>query len=225
MISIYCNELEVAVGHIEVAFMGYNAKLTRDFFREFVENNKEDIKPWLKENGYTWEDMDKFWEECCEVNWKCQMIRKSGKNWSDMTMYQIKQLPILKETTLQQIKEKEEEEKRMAELEQKKKDDEQYYRDHFDEIMAKKIDVGEDLTVKELKTLAFECEKVDEEEGDSGRWSQSIMTVVKLCDRFFAIDWERGLTERQENEFYNQPYEVEKNTYEKTIMVTEWNQK
>ena len=28
---------------------------------------KKDIKPWLKENGYTWRDMDRFWEECCEV--------------------------------------------------------------------------------------------------------------------------------------------------------------
>ena len=32
----------------------------------------------------------------------------------------------------------------------------------------------------------------------------------------------RGLTEYQENAFYEQPYEVEKRTYEKTITVTEW---
>jgi hypothetical protein len=36
------------------------------------------------------------------------------------------------------------------------------------------------------------------------------------------VEWEEGLTENQENEFYNQPYEVEKKTYEKTITVTEW---
>ena len=32
----------------------------------------------------------------------------------------------------------------------------------------------------------------------------------------------RGLTECQENEFEDQPVEVRKHTYEKTIEVTEW---
>lgn len=38
----------------------------------------------------------------------------------------------------------------------------------------------------------------------------------------FNIDWERGLTERQENEFYEQPYEVVKECHEETIVVTNW---
>lgn len=34
--------------------------------------------------------------------------------------------------------------------------------------------------------------------------------------------WENGLTENQENEYYDQPTEVKKVTTEKTITVTEW---
>ena len=52
MIQIYCIEPEVAVGHIEIAFLGYNAKLTDTFFREFVENNNDEIeKVTMREYG------------------------------------------------------------------------------------------------------------------------------------------------------------------------------
>ncbi|MDD3222319.1 MAG: hypothetical protein PHG07_08020 [Lachnospiraceae bacterium] len=181
---------------------------------------KKDIKPWLKENGFAWEDMNKFWDECCEVNWKCKMIKKSGKSWNDMTMYQIQQLPTLKETTLQQIREKEEEELLKAKEEQKKKNDEQYYYEHFKEIMVQKIDSGEELTENELQ--GFQDFEVERTKGENRRWSRTVSSICKLCDRFFKLVWEEGLTECQENEFYDQPYEVEKRTYEKKITVTEW---
>ena len=69
---------------------------------------KKDIKPLLKELGYTWEQMQAFWDECIDINWKVGMIAKSGKNWNDLAICQIRELPILKETTLRQQKEKEE---------------------------------------------------------------------------------------------------------------------
>ena len=47
-------------------------------------------------------------------------------------------------------------------------------------------------------------------------------TVFEVKGRFFNIDWERGLTECQENEFYEQPYEVVGECHEKTIVVTNW---
>lgn len=84
-----------------------------------------------------------------------------------------------------------------------------------------KILNGEELSERELKDLTFDYE-IDCQEGDDGRWTTSVKTIVELCDRYFAIDWERGLTEEQENEFYNQPYEVKKVEYEKVIKVTEW---
>lgn len=193
---------------------------------------KKDIKPWLKENGYKWEDMNIIWEECCEVNWKCKMIKQSGKSWSDMTMYQIQQLPTLKETTLKQIKQKEMEKKlkeaklklKEAKLKEEKKDTENYW-NNFDEVMVQKIDDCENLTKKEIKAVVYETHEIERIYGEKLRWTRSVVSIVEMCGRYFRIEWEEGLTEIQEDVFYCQPYEVVKNTYEKTITVTEWNKK
>lgn len=171
---------------------------------------KKDIRPWLKENGYTWEDMNKFWEECCEVNWKCRMIANSGKTWSDMTMHQIQQLPTLKETTLAQLKAKEEEERRQAEEEKRKKEEAEYYASHFDELMLKKIDNDEPLSEEELSDLRDYS--IQSEYGENRRWQRSVHDVIELCGRYFALDWDEGLTELQEDSFFKQPYEVFKTT-------------
>ncbi len=64
--------------------------------------------------------------------------------------------------------------------------------------------------------------EVDNIENDSGRWTTHMTTVFEIGGRYFAIDWDRGLTEYQENEYWNQPVEVTKRQYEKTIVVTEW---
>lgn len=47
-------------------------------------------------------------------------------------------------------------------------------------------------------------------------------TIVQVADRYFKINWERGLTEYQENSYYNQPKEVVPHEYEKTITVRDW---
>lgn len=82
------------------------------------------------------------------------------------------------------------------------------------------IESDRDLQEHELKKLIDLS--IDDIEGDIGRWTQYIESIIELCNRHFALCWERGLTEHQENLFYNQPYEVEKHEYEKTITVTEW---
>lgn len=64
--------------------------------------------------------------------------------------------------------------------------------------------------------------EVDQIENDSGRWMTYMTTVFEVGGRYFAIDWDRGLTERQENEYDSQPVEVKKHEYEKTFTVTEW---
>lgn len=87
--------------------------------------------------------------------------------------------------------------------------------------MLQKIDNCENLTEKELSTLVYEYE-VETSHGENRRWSRTNTTIVKIKDRFFSIDWEQGLTEVQEDEFYNQPFEVEKRTYDKVIKVIEW---
>ncbi len=93
--------------------------------------------------------------------------------------------------------------------------------DKYDKELLKKIDSGEELTRSELCDIIFEFE-IEREDGDNRRWSRSVITISKIGDRYFSTTWEEGLTECQENEYYYQPVEVEKKTYEKTITVNEW---
>jgi len=82
----------------------------------------------------------------------------------------------------------------------------------FEMNLLKKIDAGEILSEEEIRTFIYECEQEAEETGENRRWSRSVRTIMKLDNRFFAVEWEKGLTENQENCFNNQPYEVTKLT-------------
>ena len=87
------------------------------------------------------------------------------------------------------------------------------------ELLAK-IQNGEHLSQTELKFLVYECDQVDEVEGADHRWARDVTTVVRLCGKYVAIDWQRGLTENSVNIINNQPYFVHKE--EKMIVVTNW---
>lgn len=93
--------------------------------------------------------------------------------------------------------------------------------DNYEKELLEKIDNGEELTRSELCDIIFEF-KVERKNGDNRRWSRNVNTISKIGDRYFSINWEEGLTESQENDYYDYPTEVEKKTYEKTITVTEW---
>lgn len=87
-----------------------------------------------------------------------------------------------------------------------------------------KINNKEVLTEKELSILRNNF-IVCEEEGEDHRWQKDVKTIVMLKDKFFAIEWMRGLTELQDNSWYEQPYEV--TPYEKQVTITlkEWRKK
>ena len=177
---------------------------------------------WMKQEGYSIADMDKFWQENYETNFVVKNLTDNGYSWRDMNLSVVQKLPTQKERDKEYLetKAREEEEKRLAELsEQQKK---QYYEEHFEEIMCQKIDTKMTLTEEELHRL-LEYELYEEREyGDDGRWSRGVASVIELCGRHFMLYWQKGLTEMQEDSFYDQPYEVEKVQYEKTIIVKEW---
>lgn len=187
---------------------------------------KKEIKEFLKESGYTESDMQKFWEENIETNKVIGSLNKYGKTWKDLNLPCIKQLPTQKQRDLDYIKNKEMEEKRIMEEKKKQEELEEWKKEHFEEYILGKIDKDEDLTEDEIKRLVWDYE-VEQEEGDSGRWTQSMTSYVKLLNRFFVIYWESGLTECQENEYLEQPEEVERVEYDKLIPehyehVVEW---
>lgn len=182
---------------------------------------KKDISAYLKESGYTTKDMESFWNELIPINWKVRNLHTNGKKWTDLPIHLIRELPTQKEQDLRAIKEKElaDEQKRIAE--QKAKEEEEYYANNFERIMADKIARKEELTEEELKTLVWDYQ-VDIQEGDSGRWTKSMRSIVELCDELYSIDYEQGLTECQENEYPYQPVKVKRVELTKTITVIEY---
>ena len=92
-------------------------------------------------------------------------------------------------------------------------------------LLVNKLYNGEALNVNELHFLAtgfcFSKMKnmidkedmdaitfIDEQDGDSGRWTKHKTTIFKVHNDLWCVQWEEGLTELQEHEFYNQPYRV-----------------
>lgn len=183
---------------------------------------QKEINQWLKENHYTKEDIDKFWDELKITNSKVKNLSQRGIPWDKLNMHVIKGIPTQKERDKEAKLQREMEKYERTILEQKTKVDENHDWDHFDKTMVKKIDAGERLTERELKSVVFETKEIKTTYGDNLRWTRGVTTIVEMCNRHFQINWDEGLTESQENEFYNQPVEVKAHTYEKTITVTDW---
>ena len=88
--------------------------------------------------------------------------------------------------------------------------------------IEEKLERGLELSSEDIEELTFEFPQVYEEEGENRRWSKSILTVVKVEGLgLYAIAWEKGLTEYQENSFYEQPEKVELREKEVVTKVTE----
>lgn len=92
----------------------------------------------------------------------------------------------------------------------------------FEKWFLEKFDSGEEFDEEELQELLWELERVDTFYGENRRWSRTVTCYFKVGDRYFALDWEEGLTESQPNEFWEQPIEVEKHEHKEVITVTDW---
>lgn len=178
-------------------------------------------KKWMRENGYTEKQMDKFWEDNIDTNPVIRGVSKYGFTWRDMNMSCVIQLPTQKERDLKYFAEQEEQERKEKEAALAEQEKQQYYKTHFDEVILNKISSGEKLTESELSKLVYEYE-VETTHGENGRWMRTNISIICLKDRYFSIKWNEGLTEQQIDDFLNQPIEVKKHTYEKTVTVTEW---
>lgn len=178
-------------------------------------------KDWMKESGYTAVQLDEFWKDNISTNPLIRNLSQHGMTWRDMNLSCVMQLLTQKERDAKAMEEKLAKEQEEMAAEEKKKAEQEYYWEHFDEIMLAKMDAKEKLTEKEISELVFEYE-IETYTGENRRWTRSNKTIIQLKERFFSIDWEEGLTEMQESEFYNQPIEVVKTEVTKTITVTEW---
>lgn len=92
-----------------------------------------------------------------------------------------------------------------------------------DELIQRVYQGDKNFTETELRDLATEFPIYDLIEGDNRRWLKSMDTVLKIDDKYFMVCWQEGLTESQENEFYNQPVEVKHTVEVKTVTVNHYN--
>lgn len=90
----------------------------------------------------------------------------------------------------------------------------------FERDYLEKIHNKVKLSESELRELV--CNSIEDIYGENRRWCRGVTSIIQLGDEFYALNWDQGLTECQENSYYEQPYRVEQRTYEKTITVTEW---
>lgn len=166
----------------------------------------------LKELGYTEDEMQRFYDDAATVNSKIKVLKDTGHKWTDLTIYQMRQLPGLMERTLEQIKEKQQEEEAKQAEEEIKQQEMESYSDEYGKNILKKIDAGEKLTKEELNTLVHEYGYDKEESADVYKNTRSVTTVVRLGDekdsRFFSIDWIEDLSAFGENMFDSQTCEV-----------------
>ena len=179
---------------------------------------------WLADNGHTVKEAQKEWDAAIadNVGGLVGWLNREVYDWRYLQTYQINSLFGLADRTIEKRKAAEEERQQKEEEERRMKQEEDYRKAHYDEYIIGKIDAGEKLSEKELKELRWDFNEADTIYGENRRWSRSVRSIIEICGRYFALDWEEGLTEYQDNEFYNQPFEVEKKEYQKTITVTEW---
>lgn len=89
------------------------------------------------------------------------------------------------------------------------------------EEFLQRYDSGKpNFTEDEIEKMAYEefGNYVTTAEGETHRWYQEVETIFKVKGRLFAVSWNRGLTEQQENDFDDsEVYEVERK--EKVIFV------
>lgn len=72
-----------------------------------------------------------------------------------------------------------------------------------------KMAEGYKLKESDIETLVWEREELYKEEGEDRRWSKVVTSVVQGNDGHqYAIHWDKGLTETQENSFWEQPQRV-----------------
>ena len=83
----------------------------------------------------------------------------------------------------------------------------------------------EEFTSDEVEQVicegAEDVKQIETLEGEDRRWSRTDIIVFKVNDRYFELEYEHGLTECQENEYYCQkPIEVKK--VERVVKITDW---
>ena len=183
------------------------------------------MSKWLMDNGHTEEEAQKEWEAAiaADVGGLVGWLHRNGYDWRYLALHQIPQLFGLAGRVIAKREEEAEKERHLREEQERKEKEEAYKNAHFDEYVLKKITIGESLSEDDLRKMRENLNEVDRSiYGDYGRWTRIVRSIFEIEGRYFALDWQEGLTEYQDDCFSDQPVEVVRHEYQKTITVVEW---
>ena len=57
------------------------------------------------------------------------------------------------------------------------------------------------------------------------RWTRHIITICKLNEHYYAVEWDAGLTDYGEDYFDEQPYEVFPEEEKQVFIINKWKNK
>lgn len=86
------------------------------------------------------------------------------------------------------------------------------------EMIINKMIKGIQLTGGEVEKAVWNLQEVKTIKGENNRWSQNCEVILKVEGKLYSLEYDRGLTENQENEYYPQIAE-EVAEVEETIKV------
>lgn len=87
----------------------------------------------------------------------------------------------------------------------------------LEQLCLNKINNCEVLTESELEHLVRSHE-IERKRGQKRKQCCTITSYIELDDRYFCIVWNEIIA--KDDEFNNQPYEVEEYTYDKVVQYT-----
>ena len=87
--------------------------------------------------------------------------------------------------------------------------------------VTQKLERGIQLTDDELEDFVLYGNEVYRDNGEIGRWSRHVSSVIADDNgQLWCVEWEEGLTEMQDDGFYEQPYKVHLDKKPVTIIQT-----
>ena len=211
------NSKEPSDGTDDCRHMGYSVAEIADTFKEFVSDATTTLQNLrfkeLIERGYSWNDMSEsalahlmkiyhspFDVDISETNSIVEECLNDAPEF--LSFYNLKPLSE-------------------SHASPDKDNEESFNDDKIAQKFFSKFLSGEPFSEEEIENILMSY-TIAEKRRKWQRWSQPITSIVSLCGHTFQIDWRNGLTEEQDNEYPNQPFEVTSYTHIEMVTVTDW---
>lgn len=97
------------------------------------------------------------------------------------------------------------------------------YESNYEEILYNKI-IENDYEIEDklAECIVYNC-SIQNYYGDNRRWTRTVTSIVEINNHFFEIEWEEGLTEMQDDFFFETKLiEVERKEEIVTHTVIKW---